>query len=81
VLQVRLLAEFLVEYHTKNTRVRAGVNGGGRQDEGAGAVMLCPCFGEVHKDILPWGKRCPMPPVPLQATLVDSLQYSAVLFC
>jgi hypothetical protein len=81
VLQVRLPAEFLVKYHTQYTRMRAWVDGRGRQDEGAGAVMLCPCFGELHKDILHWGKRCPVPPCPLQATLVDSLQQSAVLLC
>ncbi len=40
---------------------------------GTGAVVLCPYLGEVHKDIFLWGKRCPMPPGPLLALLVDSL--------
>jgi hypothetical protein len=36
--------------------MRARVDGIGRQDERAGADLLCLCFGEVHKDILLWGK-------------------------
>jgi hypothetical protein len=76
---VRLPAEFLVKYHAQNTRIMAGLERGGGQDNGSGAVMLCPCLGEVHKDIVIWGKRGPMPPGPHQAALVDNLQCSAVL--
>jgi hypothetical protein len=57
------------------------MDGRGRQDEGAGALVLCPCPGEVHKDIAPWGNRYPMPPGPFQALLGDNLQLSAVLLC
>ncbi len=53
--------------------------GRGGQDEGADAVVLCPCFSEVHKDILLWGKRCHMPSCPLQAPHVDCLLHSAVV--
>ncbi len=79
MLQVRLPAEFLVKYHAQNSRRRAGMDCGGGQDKGAGAVMLCPCLSEVHENILLWGKRGPMPPGPLQAALMDHLQHSAVL--
>ncbi len=69
---------FLVKYHTKNMLRRVEMNS---RDEGAGAVMLYPCLGEVHKDILLWDKRYPMPPGPPQAPLVDSLQCSVVFIC
>jgi hypothetical protein len=49
------------------------------QDEGAGVIELCPCLGKVHKDILLWGKSCPMPLGPLLTPLVDRLQRSAVI--
>jgi hypothetical protein len=59
MLQVRLPAEFLVEYHTKNTRSEGGMNSSGKQNERAGTVVLCTCLGEVHKDILLWGRGPP----------------------
>ncbi len=81
MLQVRLTAEFLVKYHAQNARRKARMDCGGWQNERAGAVVLCLCLGEVHKDMLLWSKMCPMSPGPLQAPLVDSLQSSAVLLC
>ncbi len=72
MLQVRLPAEFLVEYLSSNMHCWAGIKCEGKRDEGAGAVVLCPYLGEVHKEILLWGNRCPMPPDPLQALLVNS---------
>ncbi len=48
MLQVGLPAEFLVKYHAQNTCMGARIDGRVGLDEGAGAVMLCPCFGEVH---------------------------------
>jgi hypothetical protein len=64
VVQVRLPAEFLVEYDAQYTSRRARMDCRSRQNEVTGVVVLCPCFGEVHKDILLWGKRCSMPPGP-----------------
>ncbi len=62
---MRLPAEFLVEYDTQNTSGRTRMDRRRRQIEGAGVVVLCPCLGEVHKNILLWGKGCSMPPGPL----------------
>ncbi len=52
MLQVRLLAEFLVEYPAQNMCRRAGMYCGGGQDEGAGTGLLCPCLDEVYENIL-----------------------------
>ncbi len=41
--------------------------------------MLCPCFGDVQKDILLWGKQCPMFFCQLKAALVDAFQSSTVI--
>jgi hypothetical protein len=65
VVQVRLPAEFLVEYDTQYTSRRARMDHRRRQNEKTDVVVLCPYFGEVHKDILLWGKRCSMFPGPL----------------
>ncbi len=46
MLQVGLPAEFHVEYNTQSMRRMAWVHGSGGQGEGAGAVLLRPCFGE-----------------------------------
>jgi hypothetical protein len=81
VVQIRLPAKFLVEYDTQNTSRRARVNCRSGQSEGAGVVVFCFHLGEVHKDILLWGKRCSMPSGPLQELLMDSLQCSSVLLC
>ncbi len=80
VLQVGLPGEFLVEYHTLKTHRRARVDSRGGRGKGAGAVVLCPCFGEMLRDLLLWGKTCPIPPGPLQALLMNSSECSAVLF-
>ncbi len=56
MVQVRLPAEFLVEYDTMNTSRGTRVDRRRWQNEGARMVVLCPCLGEVHKDILRWGK-------------------------
>ncbi len=65
MVQVRLPAEFLVEYDAQYSSGRDRMNRRSRQNEGTGVVVLCPSFDEVHKDILLLGKRCSMPPGPL----------------
>ncbi len=76
---MRLPAELFVENDSQDMGGRAGGYGERWESEWAGGVVLCPCFGEVYKDILLWGKRCPMPASPLKAMLMDGLQRSALL--
>ncbi len=79
MLQVRLPVEFLVQYDAEDLCRGAGVNCGRGHGKGAGVVVLCPGLGKVHRDILFWGKRCPMSFGPLRSLLVDPLQRPAVL--
>ncbi len=78
---MRLLAELLAKYHALQTNSEAWSECRGKQNAGVGAVVLCPCFSEVHKDIHLWGEGCPMLSGPFQAPIVDSLQHLAVFFC
>ncbi len=60
MLQVRLPAEFLVRNEPRDMSEWARGNCELLVGKRAGSVVLCPCFDEVHKDILLCGKHCPM---------------------
>jgi hypothetical protein len=52
VLQVRLPAEFRVKSPGQKTRKKTEIDPSSWQDEGAGAVVLGSCLGDVHNNIL-----------------------------
>ncbi len=56
MLQVGLLAEFVIKYHTQNRHRLAGNDLRGGPNKVAGADVLCTCLSEVHKDICLWNK-------------------------
>jgi hypothetical protein len=78
---MRLPAEFFVTDDYQSTGMWAWGYSEEWESEGAGGVVLCHCFGEVHNNILFWGKRCPMSAGPIQAMLMDSLQCFAIPLC
>ncbi len=65
MLQMRLPAKLFVVNNSQDTGRWVGGLGEQWEREWTGGVVLRPCFGEVYKDILLSGKRCPMPESPL----------------